>query len=218
MNDTVAWSALTRARELVGQLDWSRKTEDLDRVQAGIKHELETAMVALQAAHPGALVDTVGLVRNDHGDTAQAAAKAIKLRSGTQRASVLLELLHLGKLGWAGDTDEGLQCTLAMGASSERPRRVELVRMGYVEDSGKRKRTLAGLDAVVWTITEAGRAAARKLEIQDPLPFEAAIRESQGWQDAEELFVKPSDVKPEDAQVPEVTGLEDLAQLQHVRW
>jgi hypothetical protein len=187
VNDTVAWGALTRARELVGQLDWNRSTEELDRVQAGIKHELETALVALQAAHPGALVvpgfcapaevaasweASVGLVRNDHPETAQEAAKAIKLRSGTQRAAVLLELLQADIKTWHGMSDEDLQRTLRMGASSERPRRVELVRMGFVVDSGKRAPTTSGMDAILWTITDAGRAAARKLEVQDPLPLE----------------------------------------------
>lgn len=213
MNDTVAWGALTRARELVGQLDWNRKTEELDRVQAGIKHELETAMVALQAAHPGALVDTVGLVRNDHGDTAQAAAKAIKLRSGTQRAAVLLELFEANVSGRSGMCDEELQFALEMGASSERPRRVELVRMGYVEDSTVRTRTTSGQEAVVWGITDKGIIAARKLEIQDPIPFE----EDEEAARIAGLFAEPNEVKPEDAQMPEVTGSpEDLAQVRHL--
>jgi hypothetical protein len=187
VNTTVAWNALTRARELVGQLDWSRTTSDLDRVQAGIKHELEAALVALQASHPGALLDTVGLVRNDHVETSQASAVAIKLRSGTQRAAVLLELFEANACGRSGMCDEELQFALEMGASSERPRRVELVRMGYVEDSKVRARTTSGMEAVVWGITDNGIIAARKLEIQDPIPFEAAIVESQRWQDAEEI-------------------------------
>lgn len=224
MTIAVALGALERARELVGQLDWDRKAEELDRVQAGLKHELETARNALSYSAPEGLVDLdavangYGLVRNDHPETAQEAAKAIKLRSGTQRAAVLLELFQANVSGRSGMCDEELQFALEMGASSERPRRVELVRMGYVEDSTVRTRTTSGQEAVVWGITDDGIIAARKLEIQDPIPFEAAIQESQAWQDAEELFVKPSDVKPEDAQVPEVTGLEDLAQLQHVRW
>lgn len=183
MTTAVAMVALGRARELVGQLDWNRSTEELDRVQAGIKHELETALKELapmlSSPPPGLTFpadvaagwDAMGLVRNDHGDTAKAAAKSIKLRSGTQRAAVLLELYAVNQAGWGGLTDELLQIRLGMGASSERPRRVELVRMGFVEDSGKRSQTAAGLDAVLWTTTEAGRAAARKLEIQDPLPL-----------------------------------------------
>ena len=151
MTTAVAMVALGRARELVGQLDWNRSTEELDRVQAGIKHELETALkeLAPELSNPGALVNAEGLARADHGDTAKAAAKAIKLRSGTQRAAVLLELLQADLRLWHGETDEELQQVLGLGASSERPRRVELVSMGFVEDSGKRRKTNAGLDAVV---------------------------------------------------------------------
>lgn len=197
MINAVAVEAARRARELVGQLDWERKVEDLDRVQAGIKHELETVLRELLqdglADVPGALVaggltfpqemhdsywangggmGLVGLVRNDHPETAQEAAKAIKLRSGTQRAAVLLELFEANVSGLDGMTDETLQRTLRMGASSERPRRVELVRMGFVQDSGKREPTTSGQEAILWTITDGGIIAARKLEVQDPLPFD----------------------------------------------
>lgn len=176
MMHAVAMGALDRARELVGQLDWNRSADELDRVQAGIKHELETARDALSYSAPEGLVDLdavangYGLVRNDHPETAQEAAKAIKLRSGTQRAAVLIELFMARHSG--GMSDEMLQAVLGLGASSERPRRVELCRMGFVEDSGKRVHTSTGREAVVWAVTEAGAAAARKLEIQDPIPFE----------------------------------------------
>lgn len=184
MNDTVAWGALTRARELVGQLDWNRKPDELDRVQAGIKHELETALVALQAAHPGALVapgfcapaevgwePSAGLVRNDHQETSQKAAMAIRVKSGTQRAAVLLHLLDDHVAGLIGSCDELISAVTGLGPSSERPRRVELVRMGLVEPTGKTVRTSTGYDAMTWRCTEEGRRVARKLEIQDPLPL-----------------------------------------------
>jgi hypothetical protein len=224
VNVAVALGALERARELVGQLDWDRKAEELDRVQAGLKHELETARDALNYCAPEGLVDlaavahgfcvpaevakgwedSIGLVRNDHGDTAKAAAQSIKLRSGTQRAAVLIELYMARHT--VGMSDEVLQAVLGLGASSERPRRVELCRMGFVEDSGKRVPTSTGREAVVWKVTEAGAAAARKLEVQDPIPFE-------------EVFAEPSEVRPEEAQIPDVSGApEDLAQLRHVRW
>ena len=188
MTYAVAMGALDRARELVGQLDWNRSADELDRVQAGIKHELETARQALELVNaaeramvvPGLAFpadvaagwDAMGLVRNNHGDTAKAAAESIKLRSGTQRAAVLLELFQANVSGMDGLSDETLQAVLGMGASSERPRRVELCRMGYVDDSGKRVVTTSGREAVVWQITDTGIIAARKLEIQDPLPLE----------------------------------------------
>ena len=172
MNTTVAWKALTRARELVGQLDWSRTTEELDRAQAGIKHELESALVALQANAAGAVLNTPGLVRNDHQETAQRAAMAIAVKSGTQRAAVLLHLYTDHQAGLVGSCDELISAVTGLGASSERPRRVELCRMGLVEPTGKTIRTSTGHEAMQWRITHQGVLVARKLEIQDPLPLE----------------------------------------------
>lgn len=219
MTIAVALGALERARELVGQLDWDRKAEELDRVQAGLKHELETARNALSYSAPEGLVDLdavangYGLVRNDHPETAQEAAKEIKLRSGTQRAAVLLHLLEDHKAGMIGSSDELIAAVTGLGPSSERPRRVELVRMGLVEPSGKTIRTSTGYEAMMWRCTEQGVKAARKLEIQDPIPFE----EDEEAARIAELFAEPSEVKPEDAQVPEVTGSpEDLAQVRHL--
>jgi hypothetical protein len=52
--------------------------------------------------------------------------------------------------GAAGLTDEEIQADLHMQGSTQRPRRVELVRAGLVVDSGLRRRTFAGRSAVVW--------------------------------------------------------------------
>lgn len=204
----VAWDALTRARELVGQLDWERTTEELDRVQAGIKHELETALaqLKLEADASAALVsaDTPGLVRNDHQETARKAATAIAVRSGTQRAAVLLHLYQDHQAGLIGSCDELISAVTGLGASSERPRRVELVNMGLVEPTGKTVRTSTNREAMTWRITHQGVMVARKLEIQDPLPFA-------------DVFAEPSTVKPEEAQVPEVAGPpEILAQVRRI--
>jgi hypothetical protein len=43
-----------------------------------------------------------------------------------------------------------MQAELQMQGSTQRPRRVELVRAGLVVDSGLRRRTFAGRSAVVW--------------------------------------------------------------------
>lgn len=44
--ETIA-HALNRARELAGQLNISRGSEDLERVRKGVEHELETCMRVL---------------------------------------------------------------------------------------------------------------------------------------------------------------------------
>jgi hypothetical protein len=215
VNDTVAWDALTRARELVGQLDWDRKPEELDRVQAGIKHELETALIALQAGHPGALVNSPGLVRNDHRQTSQTTARAVSVKSGTQRAAVLLALYHVNKRGDLGLTDWELQEALQLGASSERPRRVELCRMGLVEATTV-VRKINGHDQTVWAITGQGVTVGSGIGTQGTLPFDQTT-DAPDLETITGLFAEPSEVKPEDAQVPEVTGSpEDLAQVRHL--
>lgn len=92
-------------------------------------------------------------VRRDATDTSRLAALRAFPRSGTARKKVLD---HLGRAGEAGDTDERIQDILRMGSHSECPRRLELVAGGWVEDSGKRRRTRTGASAIVWRLTEAG--------------------------------------------------------------
>lgn len=54
------------------------------------------------------------------------------------------------RAGSRGATDEEIQTALALNPSTQRPRRIELVKAGRVYDSGNRRKTLANLDAVVW--------------------------------------------------------------------
>jgi hypothetical protein len=74
--------------------------------------------------------------------------------TGTQRRRVLHAIATLGE---HGATDEELQQILDMNPSTERPRRVELVESGWIEDSEDKRRTKAGRAAVVWCLTPAGR-------------------------------------------------------------
>jgi hypothetical protein len=80
-----------------------------------------------------------------HSDTSRAAAAEIRPNAGTLRAKVL-DCLRSS----SGLTDEEIQNWLQMPASTQRPRRVELVRMGLVADSGRRRETMSGRFAVVW--------------------------------------------------------------------
>lgn len=59
--------------------------------------------------------------------------------------------------GERGRTDEELQNQLGLNPSTQRPRRVELVEGGWVEDSKRRRNTKSGRDAVVWVTTQAAR-------------------------------------------------------------
>ena len=49
-----------------------------------------------------------------------------------------------------GLTDEEVQSHLSMNPSTERPRRLELVRSGFIRDSGDRRQTKSGRNAIVW--------------------------------------------------------------------
>ena len=85
-----------------------------------------------------------------HSGTSRAAAIAMYCKAGTKRARVLDQISR----SWLGGcTDEEGMRHLRMNPNTYRPRRVELVRMGLVKDSGIRRPTLSGEQAVVWTAT-----------------------------------------------------------------
>ena len=88
-------------------------------------------------------------------ETSRHAAIANYPRSGTQRARVLL-LIAQGP-----HTDNELVDLTGLSPSSVRPRRVELVEAGLVEDSGQRRR-----GSTVWATTLAGWVAALELAAQ----------------------------------------------------
>jgi hypothetical protein len=54
-----------------------------------------------------------------------------------------------------GATDEEMQQRLAMNPSTQRPRRIELVKQGLVAEGGTRK-TQSGRNAVVWLAVRQG--------------------------------------------------------------
>lgn len=86
-----------------------------------------------------------------HSDTSREAAKRIKKRVGPLHHKVLKFLMQTG-----GATDEEMQRGIPMAANTQRPRRCELVELGRVMDSGRRRLTGARRDAVVWQISSEG--------------------------------------------------------------
>ena len=96
-----------------------------------------------------------GAPYQSHSETSRAAAEAIASKAGTIRRVILDFLVGLGD---HGATDEEIQTGLVMGANTQRPRRVELVRAGLVVDSGKTRPTLSGKAAVVWVAVGKGGA------------------------------------------------------------
>lgn len=94
--------------------------------------------------------DRPGLVRNDHPDTAKEAAT--QANTGRTRAWVLD---FMRSNGVHGVTDEEIITAgefNGLRANGLRPRRVELVRDGLVEDSGEKRKTRSGRNAIVWRL------------------------------------------------------------------
>ena len=82
-----------------------------------------------------------------HSPTSIEAADVIAPKAGTLRRAVFDFLLGCGALG---ATDEDMQQGLDLNPSTQRPRRIELVRAGSVLDSGRTRPTASGRQAVVW--------------------------------------------------------------------
>ena len=83
----------------------------------------------------------------ESSDTSKAAARAI----GTERSRLRNRVLEaIRAAGAQGATDEWLAEQLGMNPSTERPRRVELVSMGLVEDSKKTRLTKSGRSGTIW--------------------------------------------------------------------
>lgn len=81
-----------------------------------------------------------------HPETSRQAAERVMPRTGTQRRRVLAALQGFPD----GMTDEELQTRLGLRLQSEIPRRFELVRDGWVKDSGRRRQTSSGAQAIIW--------------------------------------------------------------------
>lgn len=86
-----------------------------------------------------------------HSETSRAAAEQARERAPVGRSRVL-ELLRNTLPD--GLTDEQIARKLRMNPSTERPRRIELVRAQLVVDSGRTRFTRAKVRAVVWVATK----------------------------------------------------------------
>ena len=99
-------------------------------------------------------LNVVGKARQGQPDTARAAAKAVKPRSGSQRWFVLVMALK----AWPdGILDEEWERALAARSGRSRqhtPRRLELVEGGWMKDSGRTRKSENGKDSEVWVATQ----------------------------------------------------------------
>jgi hypothetical protein len=96
-----------------------------------------------------------------HSGTSHAAAESIEPAADTLRAEVYSWIVRCGLYG---ATDEETADTLRMAGNTERPRRVELCDGGLVADSGQRRKTRSGRNAVVWISVRVRDEAMRRRE------------------------------------------------------
>lgn len=82
-----------------------------------------------------------------HSETSREAAESMRLDTSTLQLRLLLWLEKHGPA-----TDETMQWDIPMSANTQRPRRVEVVRLGLVRDSGEKRKTRSGRSAVVWEV------------------------------------------------------------------
>lgn len=90
---------------------------------------------------------SVGVPHQKHSPTSKAAARSIKPKLPSLKAVVFS---FVSKCGEYGCTDEQAQMALGMDPSTQRPRRVELVREGWVANSGRQRLTQSNRMATVW--------------------------------------------------------------------
>ena len=86
-----------------------------------------------------------------HSETSREAANAMRGKaSKTLRAKVYRAIVASGDKGM---TDPEIQAELQLTGSSQRPRRIRLVELGLVIDSGKCRESATGRRCTVWVWT-----------------------------------------------------------------
>jgi hypothetical protein len=88
-------------------------------------------------------------------ETSKVAAQRIRGGANTLRQRVLTFIIERGSFG---ATDEEIQAGTGLKCQTETPRRRELVQLGLVVDSGRRRPTSSGRPATVWVMATAERA------------------------------------------------------------
>lgn len=85
-----------------------------------------------------------------HSPTSNEAARLIAPRCGPMEIEILNMIEACQMAGGCGLTD--LELIEAMGTQSARPRRIFLVKIGKMRDSGSTRKTRSGRRAVVWVL------------------------------------------------------------------
>jgi hypothetical protein len=92
-----------------------------------------------------------------NSDTSRESAKAVAPNFSARMMRILEKISSVG-----GMTDEEGQYGLEIDGNSYRPARVTLAKHGLILDSGERRKTNSGRNAVVWEITHLGMSVLRE--------------------------------------------------------
>lgn len=95
--------------------------------------------------------DTMPPSRLGGPETSSEAATAAEEYAPKKRLQILAYILSRGA---EGATDDEGQRALGIRVQTYTPRRYELVKEGFVVDSGMRRRTISGCRAIVWVVPE----------------------------------------------------------------
>jgi len=104
---------------------------------------IEGVQITFAVPHPPAQRDSI---------TSQQAAALIEPSAGTLRAQVLA---YVRTCGDAGATDEEMQTELKMNPSTQRPRRIELEKLGLILRTTNTRKTASGRSATVFVAAPA---------------------------------------------------------------
>ena len=85
-----------------------------------------------------------------HSEASYQAAVAALAWKQSAKAKVYRCIRNAGAIG---KTDAEIEAVTGLKGSTQRPRRIELVAAGLVEDSGQTRKTSGGNFAVVWRVS-----------------------------------------------------------------
>lgn len=142
-------------RLVLKELSHRRLAPSLVAASKRLREAIEPRLFGTDPALSDVDADNPGQAHRRGRDTERAAALFVMPRTGTQRRRVLEAIAAAGDDGL---TDHELAEITRLYLYSAAPRRTELLRGGWVRDSGRRRATPLGSEAVVWTLTEEGAA------------------------------------------------------------
>lgn len=100
-------------------------------------------------------------------DTQTEAAELVLPKTGTQRRMVYEFIQSKGNYG---ATDEEIKAQLDINPNSEIPRRLELEEQGFIGDSGERRLTQSGSEAIVWKVKSVLEVSGVSTSVRVPQP------------------------------------------------